>query len=56
MFAKGDLNNLMKQAKQMQENMQKMQEEVTKLETTGESGAGLVKVTINGAHNCSRVE
>ena len=36
--------------------MQQMQEEVAKLEVTGESGAGLVKVTINGAHNCRRVE
>ena len=36
--------------------MQKMQEEIAQLEVTGESGAGLVKVTINGAHNCRRVE
>ncbi len=35
--------------------MQKMQEEIAQLEVTGESGAGLVKVTINGAHNCRRV-
>ena len=34
----------------------KMQEEIAQLEVTGESGAGLVKVTINGAHNCRRVE
>lgn len=33
-----------------------MQEEIAQLEVTGESGAGLVKVTINGAHNCRRVE
>ncbi len=46
----------MKQAQQMQEKMQKMQEEIAQLEVTGESGAGLVKVTINGAHNCRRVE
>ncbi|GAB7198569.1 hypothetical protein OS12_00100 [Dickeya oryzae] len=36
--------------------MQKAQEEIANLEVTGESGAGLVKVTINGAHNCRRVE
>ena len=53
---KGGLGNLMKQAQQMQEKMQQMQEEVARLEVTGESGAGLVKVTINGAHNCRRVE
>ena len=56
MFGKGGLGNLMKQAQQMQEKMQQMQEEIAKLEVTGESGAGLVKVTINGAHNCRRVE
>ena len=53
---KGGLGNLMKQAQQMQDKMQKMQEEIAQLEVTGESGAGLVKVTINGAHNCRRVE
>ena len=41
---------------QMQERMQKMQEEIAQLEVTGESGAGLVKITINGAHNCRRIE
>ena len=52
MFGKGGLGSLMKQAQQMQEKMQKMQEEIAQLEVTGESGAGLVKITINGAHNC----
>ncbi|MGM3174951.1 YbaB/EbfC family nucleoid-associated protein [Dickeya lacustris] len=56
MFGKGGIGNLMKQAQQMQEKMQKAQEEMASLEVTGESGAGLVKVTINGAHNCRRVE
>ena len=49
MFGKGGLGGLMKQAQQMQE-------EIAQLEVTGESGAGLVKVTINGAHNCRRIE
>ena len=52
MFGKGGLGGLMKQAQQMQ----KLQAEVAKLEVTGESGAGLVKITINGAHNCRRIE
>lgn len=56
MFTKGGLGNLMKQAQQMQEKMAKIQEEIAKMEVTGEAGAGLVKVTINGAHNCRRVE
>ena len=55
MFGKGGLGGLMKQAQQMQEKMQKMQEEIAQLEVTGESGAGLVKITINGAHNCRRI-
>ena len=53
---KGGLGNLMKQAQQMQTRMQKVQEEIAQLEVTGESGAGLVKVVVNGAHNCRRVE
>ena len=40
MFGKGGMGNLMKQAQMMQERMQKMQEEVAKMEVTGESGAG----------------
>ncbi|MGP1955292.1 MAG: YbaB/EbfC family nucleoid-associated protein, partial [Arsenophonus sp. NC-QC1-MAG3] len=57
MFGKDSgLGNLMKQAQQMQEKMQKVQEEIANMEVIGESGAGLVKVTINGAHNCRRIE
>ena len=52
MFGKGGLGGLMKQA----QRMQKMQEEIAQMEVTGESGAGLVKVTVNGAHSCRRVE
>lgn len=56
MFGKGGIGNLMKQAQQMQDKMAQVQEEIAAMEVTGESGAGLVKVTINGAHNCRRVE
>ena len=55
MFGKGGMGNLMKQAHMMQERMQKMQEEVAKMEVTGESGAGMVKITITGSHNVRRV-
>lgn len=55
MFGKGGIGNLMKQAQQMQDRMQKMQEELALLEVTGESGAGLVKITITGSHNVRRV-
>lgn len=52
---KGGLGNLMKQAQQMQANMQKAQEEIAQLEVTGESGGGLVKVTMTGRHEARRV-
>ncbi|UCE76137.1 MAG: YbaB/EbfC family nucleoid-associated protein [Gammaproteobacteria bacterium] len=53
---KGGLGNLMKQAQQMQANMQKAQEEIASLEVTGESGGGMVKVTMTGRHEARRVE
>ncbi|MBE1274847.1 YbaB/EbfC family nucleoid-associated protein [Enterovibrio baiacu] len=56
MFGKGGMGNLMKQAQQMQERMQKMQEEIANMEVTGEAGAGLVKVTITGSHSVRRVD
>jgi DNA-binding YbaB/EbfC family protein len=52
---KGGLGNLMKQAQQMQANMQKAQEEIASMEVTGESGGGLVKVTMTGRHEARRV-
>ena len=45
----------MKQAQEMQERMQKMQEEIANAEVTGESGAGLVKVVMTGRHDVKRV-
>ncbi|WP_196138133.1 YbaB/EbfC family nucleoid-associated protein [Aliikangiella sp. G2MR2-5] len=50
------LGGLMKQAQEMQEKMQKAQEEVAKLEVTGQSGAGMVSVTMTGRHDVRRVE
>jgi len=43
-----DLMKMMKQAQEIQGRMQKMQEDLAGLEVEGQSGAGLVKVTING--------
>ena len=51
-----DIAGLMQQAKKMQEQMQKAQEELALLECTGEAGAGLVKVTINGKHEVKNVD
>ena len=55
MFKGGGLGNMMKQAQQMQERMQKAQAEIANLEVVGEAGAGLVKVTMMGNHNVRRV-
>lgn len=52
---KGGLGNLMRQAQQMQENMQKAQAELAQIEVTGESGAGMVKVVLNGRHEAKKV-
>jgi DNA-binding YbaB/EbfC family protein len=55
MFNKGQLAGLMKQAQAMQENMKKAQDELGYIEVTGESGAGLVKVTMTCNHAVKRV-
>ena len=52
---KGGLGNLMRQAQQMQETMQKAQAELAELEVIGESGAGMVKVVLNGHHEAKRI-
>ncbi|MBA2352934.1 MAG: YbaB/EbfC family nucleoid-associated protein [Burkholderiales bacterium] len=52
---KGGLGGLMKQAQQMQENMQKMQEQLATVEVEGQSGAGLVKVTMTCRYDVKRV-
>jgi DNA-binding YbaB/EbfC family protein len=52
---KGGLGNLMRQAQQMQETMKKAQAELAQLEVTGESGAGMVRVTLNGHHEAKKV-
>lgn len=49
------LGDLMKQAQQMQANMQKMQEDLAKAEVKGEAGAGLISVIMNGRHDVKRV-
>ena len=53
---KGGLGNLMKQAQEMQKNMQAAQEEVANMEVTGESGGGMVKVIMTGKHELIKVD
>jgi DNA-binding YbaB/EbfC family protein len=52
---KGGIGNLMRQAQQMQETMKRAQEELATLEVTGEAGAGMVKIVLNGQHEAKRV-
>lgn len=53
---KGGIGNLMKQAQQMQANMEKAQEEMANIEVTGKSGGGLVSVVMTCRHDVKRVE
>lgn len=52
---KGQLAGLMKQAQQMQDNLKKAQEEIAAMQVEGQSGAGMVKVTMTGRHDVKRV-
>ena len=52
---KNQLAGLMKQAQQMQDNMRKMQEQLATIEVEGQSGAGMVKVTMTCKHDVKRV-
>ena len=53
---KNQLAGLMKQAQQMQENMKKMQDQLALIEVEGQSGAGLVKVTMTCKNDVKRVQ
>ncbi|MGH8796776.1 MAG: YbaB/EbfC family nucleoid-associated protein [Caldimonas sp.] len=52
---KGQIAGLMKQAQAMQENMKRAQEELASIEVEGQSGAGLVKVTMTCKHDVKRI-
>ena len=52
---KPNIGQLMRQAQQLQANMQKAQEQLGSLEVTGEAGGGMVKVVMNGRHEVRRV-
>ena len=53
---RGNFGNLMKQAQAMQASMQKAQAEIETVEVLGESGGGMVKVTMNGKHEVKKVQ
>ena len=47
---------MMQKAQRMQENMQKVQEELALMEVTGQSGGGMVKITITGKMETRKVQ
>jgi DNA-binding YbaB/EbfC family protein len=53
---RGNIAQMMQKAQRMQENMQKMQEELAQLEITGQSGGGLVKITLSGKMDARKVQ
>ena len=53
---KGGIGQLMKQAQEMQANMKKAQEEMAALTVTGESGAGMVRISMTCQHQVQPVE
>ena len=53
---KNQLAGLMKQAQAMQDNLKRAQEELATIEVEGQSGAGLVKVTMTCKHDVKRVK
>ena len=52
---RGNIGNLMQQAQKMQENLAKAQEDLAKIEVTGNAGAGMVSVTLTGRMECRKV-
>ncbi|WP_293715557.1 MULTISPECIES: YbaB/EbfC family nucleoid-associated protein [unclassified Stenotrophomonas] len=52
---RGNIAQMMQQAQKMQENLQKAQEELGKLEVTGSAGGGMVSVTLTGTKECRKV-
>ncbi|WP_290890552.1 YbaB/EbfC family nucleoid-associated protein [Arenimonas sp.] len=52
---RGNIAQLMQQAQRMQENLKKAQDELANIEVQGQSGGGVVKVTLSGKMECRSV-
>ena len=52
---RGNIAQLMQQAQKMQEDMQRAQEELARLEVVGNAGGGMVSVTLSGRMECRKV-
>ena len=53
---KGGIGQLMKQAQEMQASMKKVQDEMASVSVTGESGAGMVRITMTCQHQIQALE
>ena len=53
---KGNMGNMMKQAQALQANVQRAQEQIALMEVIGESGGGMVRITMTGKHAVKRVQ
>jgi DNA-binding YbaB/EbfC family protein len=53
---KGQIAGLMRQAQQMQEKMKQVQDSLSQEMVEGQSGAGLVKITMNCKHEVKAVQ
>jgi DNA-binding YbaB/EbfC family protein len=56
MTMKGGFGDLMKQVQDMQEKVKDIQDQLARAEVEGQSGAGLVTVTMTGRHDVKRVQ
>lgn len=52
---KGNIAQLMQQAQKMQEGLKQAQAELAELEVTGQSGGGMVEITLSGRHEVRRI-
>ncbi|TNJ35082.1 YbaB/EbfC family nucleoid-associated protein [Arenimonas terrae] len=52
---RGNIAQLMQQAQRMQDNLKKAQEELANIEVLGQSGGGMVKITLTGKMECRSV-
>ncbi len=53
---RGNIAQMMQKAQRMQENMQKVQDDLAQLEVVGQSGGGVVKVTLTGKMDARKVQ
>lgn len=51
-----NIAKMMQQAKKMQQNLEKMQQELADMEVCGESGGGMVRVTMKGDRSVKQID